>query len=1032
MKTAKRVLAVIVAVIMIVGTCAVAASAATTLQAKIDAASAGDTVTLNAAYTIETVTVNKDITIDLNGGVLRGADGKAAIKVTGGNVTVTNGQVMAFFGKMSTLDMIKTVNDHCPPAISMTGGSLTLDGVRVIGGTIRVPTTPIDDPMLVPAGSGIMSYNGATVTLKRTSIYGDYGVNNKVRAGTPGGTVTVEDAIILAYNTAIKGDYVVADGSEEIIAADRIEGVLNGGIRLTDSEKEVIANALNDRTLIVSKTAETLAAEYAATLEENEGKTPADDDYVSPLTPVITKIEGADMAEIDAPTLDYSWKNNKGTDCSYRLVPESIKLVDGTVVALDPDVTNEVEADMVNEDSQVRYRVQYFIGAEAYPYIISLTKEGLENPLDGVLAWAGEELNTYYNAYTAKNNTSDIDTYGDVIAELGDLLKTIDSLGGKTLQEALGLTNEEAAAASQEGQTFVKDLEVYQQLQRKLYRLAGETGFNAKYPGEYTWNGETTWSNIFGNEPYPEDGVIGTLDRIQSLKDGLEEILGPNLFKNTDAYPDLAGWVIDTAYPELLVTLDEVIERLTDLKNFLTEGDMAKLVAFAHIDEQVDLLDKGLEYANKLDEMLDKALANGDVQATISYLQDHQEEIETHVATAVRVINNWRDYITPEKFLVKDEVSGEYAYVKTYSTLGPVKIEEIIGEGNLHITVMGRGTATVKALSTTNVTDEATLPFEHTFTLTATPKTNYEFLFWVNKEGGGNGRILSTEATFTMNTDLDRDIEAVFNNVNAPVAYFTNQTGDIAFTADVSSGIADIDATVRPYIAGFGFVGWPNADGSRVDFSAATTDYASGNSAFASLNDYYGEEGAMLRVNPNSTSFIVTPIFSKNGGYVATFIDGDLIWAGEGNYMDIAENTAVNGDYWVIDGTDTVMCVNKTFPYQMIDNLTFRSVAGSCPETVSRTTTRVENGSVVFYIERSTKKAIKQVGMVYSASNQNPSFGQPGCYLTTAKFTTQTGLFAPSIKLSNIPAGGVLYGVPYIEFTDGTYYEGDVFQYPQN
>ena len=36
MKTAKRVLAVMIAVIMIVGTCAVAASAATTLQAKID------------------------------------------------------------------------------------------------------------------------------------------------------------------------------------------------------------------------------------------------------------------------------------------------------------------------------------------------------------------------------------------------------------------------------------------------------------------------------------------------------------------------------------------------------------------------------------------------------------------------------------------------------------------------------------------------------------------------------------------------------------------------------------------------------------------------------------------------------------------------------------------------------------------------------------------------------------------------------------------------------------------------------------
>ena len=280
-----------------------------------------------------------------------------------------------------------------------------------------------------------------------------------------------------------------------------------------------------------------------------------------------------------------------------------------------------------------------------------------------------------------------------------------------------------------------------------------------------------------------------------------------------------------------------------------------------------------------------------------------------------------------------------------------------------------------------------------------------------------------------MNTDLDRDIEAVFNRIEAPMAYFTNPTGEITFSADASTGTAQTEST-KPYIAGYGFVGWPNASSEGVvDLSAATTDYAVGNSAFATLTAYYGEEGAILYVNPTSTSYIVTPVFSKNGGYTATFLDGDLVWVGEGKYSDIATYTALNGDYWVIDGTDTVVCVNPTFPYQMIDNMTFRAVSGDCAETVTKTTTRVEDGYAVFYIERSTKKTIKQTGMVYSFVDSTPSFGEDNCYLATAKNKDQTGLFAPSVKVSSL-GSYTLYGVPYIEFTDGTYYEGDVFQYP--
>jgi hypothetical protein len=999
MKTAKRVLAVMIAVIMIVGTCAVAASAATTLQAQIDGGASTITLTKN---TTETITVNGDITINLNGYRLIGEPGKNAIIVKGGNVTITDGQVISRFANVRSAEMLQTVTSKSPSAIAVSGGSVTLDGVRVVGGNTRIPTT---QDYFLPTGSAVQLTNGATATLRRTSLYGRYGVNNNVSGGTAGGIVTIDDALVFGFLKAVKGNYTVTEGSEEIVAADRIAGVLNDGITLEPGEKELVDNFFDERVIIVTKTAE----ELTTVLDEDK--------------PLVTKTQGVSIAEVEAPILDYTWKNTKGTDCSYRLVPEAIKQTDGTWAELD-----SVQADLVNEDCPMRYRVHFLIGDEALPYIESITKEGLDNPLDGVLGWAGEELNSYYNTYTVKNSNNAIDSYDEVIAELGDLMKTVDSLGNKTVKELLGLTDEEAAQAEVSG--YIKEMEVYQKLQQKLYLLAGATGFNAKYPdGSYTFT-EDTWHNIFGNTAMPK--YVGTLDRVQELKDQLEEILGARMFMNTAAYGDLAVWAIETAYPALMTALDEAIERLTDLQSFLNEGDMADLVAFAGIQDKVALINSGVSKATKLKGLINDILSDGDAAAAVDYATAHSTEFKGYVNKAVEVIENWRTYVTPEKFLVNDEQTGAIKYVTTYSTRGPIEIEEIEGEGNLHITVNGRGTVAVATdVVNTTIDGEASLPFEHTFTLTGTPKNaNYEFLFWVNKEAGGNGRILTSEPVFTMTTDLDRDIEAVFGRVGSGTAYFTNPTGDITFASPVVDNIAAVEET-RPYVAGYGFVGWPNAGSDGVDLTAATTDYFTGNSAFATLNAYYGEAGANLFVRPGSSSYIITPVFSKNGGYTATFIDGEDTWVGKGNYSDIATHTAKNGNYWILDGTDKIVCVNPEFPYQMIDNPTFRSVAGECPvDTVTNTDVRVENGSAVFYIERSTKKAIKQVGMVYSFADSTPSFGEENCYLITAKNTNKTGLFAPSVPIAAL-GNATIYGVAYIEFADGTYYESpDVFQYP--
>lgn len=66
----------------------------TTLAKAIAAAKDGDTVTLLADAT-EDVTINKNITLELDGKTLTNTNsGKATISVTGGTVTVKNGTVI--------------------------------------------------------------------------------------------------------------------------------------------------------------------------------------------------------------------------------------------------------------------------------------------------------------------------------------------------------------------------------------------------------------------------------------------------------------------------------------------------------------------------------------------------------------------------------------------------------------------------------------------------------------------------------------------------------------------------------------------------------------------------------------------------------------------------------------------------------------------------------------------------------------------------------------------------------------------------
>lgn len=183
-----------------------------TLQAAIDAAQDGETVTLLADAT-EDVTISKSITLDLGGKTLTNTNaGKATISVQGGTVTVKNGNVAGGTGYYN---------------IEVTKGSnanLTLADVTAMAG--NTDSSMID--------------NWGTLTIESGSYSGGLNVVKSEEGSTlsiTGGTFTLDyapssgyTAVILVYgDTTISGGEFVQTatpkwGNPQVVMTGVVEG----------------------------------------------------------------------------------------------------------------------------------------------------------------------------------------------------------------------------------------------------------------------------------------------------------------------------------------------------------------------------------------------------------------------------------------------------------------------------------------------------------------------------------------------------------------------------------------------------------------------------------------------------------------------------------------------------------------------------------------------------------------------------------------------------------------------------------------
>ena len=147
------------------------------LQAAIAAAKDGDTVTL-LADTTEDVTINKNITLDLGGKTLTNTNaGKATISVTGGTVTVKNGNVVggtSYYNIEVTKDSNANLTLEGVTATAGNNGSSMIDNYGTLTITSGTYTGGLDTVKNEP--NATLTINGGTFTLTKGTSKGFTGV----------------------------------------------------------------------------------------------------------------------------------------------------------------------------------------------------------------------------------------------------------------------------------------------------------------------------------------------------------------------------------------------------------------------------------------------------------------------------------------------------------------------------------------------------------------------------------------------------------------------------------------------------------------------------------------------------------------------------------------------------------------------------------------------------------------------------------------------------------------------------------------
>lgn len=960
MKIAKRVLATVMAVLMIVGSVALAASAegaaatnAANLQSKVNAG--GSVPVANDIW--GSIEITKDVTIDLQGHKLNGTPGSEAVIIKdGANVTIKNGYVISRFTQYTDADedvlqAADTVIEHSPAAIKAESGKVTLENVRVTGSNTRVPYTQ----EAIPTGIALVLTGNATAELKGASLMGRYGVSN-----ANGGSVKIVDATIVAIMQAVTGAYTIPDSSEKVIAADLADtAFLVNGATVSENTAETLRWMLSDRAMIVTQKA-------------------TDDNAILTIDNV------NNYAYVTAQSIAHP---NAYSDCSYTLVPlrACVWNQGGDTKEFFALGAQVPIAKVEGKDVRVQYQIQFDLQADIYDHVnggysdIAYTYNELVNIADG----------GYADAIAAYDKIVDqfIDLYGE-LEELASGSKTVE-VGGQTYTVDL-IGDEDYQISEAEFQRLKKDIldiggvTVYNGLQDKAKAQYPEDAemFNYMNTDSSLFDG---WADV-GIDPTEnayfaadEDGFVtsfGILDVIDAIKTELVDAVGDSFaFQGTaedSNWGDVALALVNN-YKKIFDLIPEAIAVISNLANDIENGSDTLKSAVNELgeDSPLAMLETYKGYLSDAEYTYNLVKNNADMADVFAYLDSNAADIAHYANMAGDFLTNPQKYIDLDEYLDGDTLKAYFVY-------GPTQLKTI-DPADLHVKVTGTAGTISFAGSDLTVSDNllyVDVPFSGTITMTATAGNGSQFLYWKN---GETRRIMSTNPTMTLTTGLERYIEAVFASPNASEAILTTNSGAIMWQGGVTNGKVSLANAEAPFTPGRTGSTWGSAGvavGGEYDVSGVGAEgYLTGNSAFDELGVIYDGAGYAFAVSSTALNkYILTPKYGNAEKHALYYNDMGKNRGNPSVEYGMALSYTARGtgfSYWADENNDPVS-VYPNYMMLAVKDRTVRAVYGdSGNEAVANQAcvniVRTDSNPEVFYVERSvaSSKTVLSHGIVY-------------------------------------------------------------------
>lgn len=176
------------------------------LQKQVDEADAEIGLRYQGGDVTETITIEKDVIIDMGGATITSIAGSPAFNIdNGAHVTLRNATIIAdSVAYADDAELLGAFLGDAPSAIRVLNGHLKLEQCTVYGSKTTV------DGQELYTGSAVELMDGSTLTVRKSELHGVYAVNNAVSGQVKGGLTTIEDGTFFGTAAAVK-NYVTGE-----------------------------------------------------------------------------------------------------------------------------------------------------------------------------------------------------------------------------------------------------------------------------------------------------------------------------------------------------------------------------------------------------------------------------------------------------------------------------------------------------------------------------------------------------------------------------------------------------------------------------------------------------------------------------------------------------------------------------------------------------------------------------------------------------------------------------------------------------